>query len=177
MSSKPAEVVASTSEPERQLAKTELNAAVAAPNTSVEPAPSTAAPAAAPAPASASASAPAPTPAPSPAPAPKAAPTAALPPPTPISVAASDTLPVSGKTTSGSLKLSFTKPSWVEIKDRTGQIIFSQLSPAGSQREVSGQPPFALVIGNAANVSLQYKGKEVDLSKRSKDDVARLTLE
>ena len=75
------------------------------------------------------------------------------------------------------LKFSFAKSAWVEVRDRNGEIIFSQLSQAGSQREIEGKPPFALVIGNAANVVLQYKGKAVDLSKRSKDDVARLTLE
>lgn len=75
------------------------------------------------------------------------------------------------------LKFSFSQPSWVEVRDRTGEIVFSQLSQAGSQREIEGKPPFDLVIGNASQVTLQYKGKAIDLSKRSKDDVARLTLE
>ena len=75
------------------------------------------------------------------------------------------------------LKFGFTQPSWVEVRDRNGQIIFSQKNPAGSQRDVQGQPPFSVVIGNAAHVTLHYKGNAVDLSKRSKDDVARLTIE
>ncbi|WP_301102739.1 RodZ domain-containing protein [Propionivibrio sp.] len=75
------------------------------------------------------------------------------------------------------LKFSFAQPSWVEVRDHSGQIIFSQNNQAGTQRELEGQPPFALVIGNSAYVTLQYKGKTIDLSKRSKDDVARLTLE
>lgn len=75
------------------------------------------------------------------------------------------------------LKLSFAQPSWVEIRDRSGQIIFSQLNPAGSQREIEGQPPFSLVVGNASNVTVQYKGQVVELSQRSKDDVARLNLD
>ena len=77
----------------------------------------------------------------------------------------------------GTLVFSFSRPSWVEVRDRGGQIVFSQLNPAGSRREIVGQPPFALVVGNATHVTLQYKGKPVDLSQRSKDDVARLTLE
>jgi cytoskeleton protein RodZ len=77
----------------------------------------------------------------------------------------------------GVLKFSFTQPSWVEVRDRSGQVIFSKKNEAGSQREVEGQPPFAVVIGNSASVTLQYKGKVVELSKRSRDDVARLTLE
>jgi cytoskeleton protein RodZ len=75
------------------------------------------------------------------------------------------------------LKFGFTQPSWVEVRDRNGQIIFSQKNPAGSQRDVEGQPPFSVVIGNAAHVTLHYKGAPIDLSRRSKDDVARLTVE
>lgn len=76
-----------------------------------------------------------------------------------------------------SLKLSFARASWVEIRDRSGQIIFSQLNPAGSEREIKGQPPLAVVIGNASGVTAQYKGKAVDIPQRNKDDVARLNLE
>jgi len=83
----------------------------------------------------------------------------------------------SAPASANALQFSFAQPSWVEVRDRSGQIIFSQLSQADSQREIEGQPPFALVIGNASNVTLKYKGKPVDLSLRSKDDVARLTLE
>ena len=75
------------------------------------------------------------------------------------------------------LKFSFSQPSWVEVRDRTGQVIFSQKNAAGSEREVEGQPPFSVVIGNSKHVTLQYKGTAVDLSKRSKDDVARVTVE
>ena len=86
--------------------------------------------------------------------------------------------PAPSATAGNVLKFNFFKASWVEVRDRSGQIIFSQLSPAGSQRDIEGQPPFALVIGNAQHVSLQYKGQPVELSsKRSKDDVARLSLE
>lgn len=78
---------------------------------------------------------------------------------------------------SSGLKLIFAQPSWVEIRDRSGQIIFSQLNPAGSERDIEGHPPFALVVGNASNVTVKYKGQVVELSQRSKDDVARLNLD
>ncbi|MFB0937235.1 MAG: DUF4115 domain-containing protein [Propionivibrio sp.] len=96
--------------------------------------------------------------------------------PTPTSA---QPLPVSASPSSSpnTLVFTFSQPSWVEVRDRTGQIVFSQLSQAGSRREVNGQPPFSLVVGNSSHVALQYKGNPVDLSKRSKDDVARLTLE
>ena len=75
------------------------------------------------------------------------------------------------------LKLRFAQPSWVEIRDRSGQIVFSQLNPAGSEREIEGQPPFSLVVGNAGNVTVQYQGRNIELQPRSKDDVARVTVE
>jgi cytoskeleton protein RodZ len=76
------------------------------------------------------------------------------------------------------LYFSFAQPSWVEVRDRSGEIVYSQLNQAGTQREISGQPPYSLVIGNASQVTLQFRGKPVDLMAiRSKGDVARLTLE
>jgi len=76
------------------------------------------------------------------------------------------------------LHFSFNQPSWVEVRDRSGEIVFSQLNQAGSQREVTGRPPFSMVIGNASRVTLQFRGKPVDLmAVRSKGDVARLTVE
>ena len=104
---------------------------------------------------------------------PVAATPSAVVPSTPVAEVAAPT----SKVAVNVLKFGFAKPAWVEVRDRSGQIVFSQLSPAGSQREVNGQPPFSLVIGNAGHVTLQYKGKDIDLSKRSKDDVARVTLE
>ncbi|WP_194286382.1 helix-turn-helix domain-containing protein [Rhodocyclus gracilis] len=92
----------------------------------------------------------------------------------PSAPAASSTPPAASD---AQLTFSFAQPSWVEVRDRSGQIVFSQLSPAGSERRVDGRPPFTLVVGNATHVTVRYKGKSVDLSPRSKDDVARLTLE
>ena len=94
--------------------------------------------------------------------------------PAPAQAAAVPALPDSSVAV---LKFNFTKPAWVEVRDRGGEIIFSQLSQAGSQREIEGRPPFALVVGNSTYVTLLYKGKSVEFPKRSKDDVARLTLE
>lgn len=75
------------------------------------------------------------------------------------------------------LRMVFDQESWVEIKDRNGNTIFGQLNPAGSRRSVSGEPPFDVVVGNAAGVRLTYKDENVDLSAHTQVDVARLTLE
>jgi len=76
-----------------------------------------------------------------------------------------------------SLNFNFKQAAWLEVRDRTGKVLLSQLNQAGSQRLIDGEPPYSLIIGNAGHVELRYKGKQIDLSKRSKDDVARLTLE
>lgn len=105
--------------------------------------------------------------APAPAPAPEQASGAVAAPPAEPAPA------VAGK----GLKMKFTQPSWVEIRDRSGQTIFSQLNPAGSEREIEGQPPFVMVVGNAAHVTVTYQGRNIELQPRSKDDVARVTVE
>lgn len=104
-----------------------------------------------------------------PAPKPAAAPPAAKP-------AASDA--VAGEPGErATLRMVFDQESWVEIKDRNGNTIFGQLSPAGSRRSVSGEPPFEVVVGNAAGVRLTFKDETVDLSAHTQVDVARLTLQ
>lgn len=75
------------------------------------------------------------------------------------------------------LVLNFAQPSWVEIRDRSGQIVFSQLNQAGTEQQIDGQPPFSLVVGNAAHVTVRYQGRTIELQPRSKDDVARVTVE
>ncbi|GHU26589.1 hypothetical protein AGMMS50256_04180 [Betaproteobacteria bacterium] len=110
---------------------------------------------------------------PVPAPTPILAPTS----PAPTEPERSTEIPAESSSSGETLFFSFDQPSWVEVRDRGGRIVFSQLNQTGSQREVTGQSPFSVVIGNASHVTLQYKGKSVDLSRRSKDDVVRLTLE
>lgn len=74
------------------------------------------------------------------------------------------------------IRMAFDKDSWVEIKDRDGKTIFSQLNPGGTEQVVKGNPPFSLVIGNAAHVKLAYNEQPVELAPHIKVEVARLTL-
>jgi len=76
----------------------------------------------------------------------------------------------------GSIKMNFSKDAWVEIRDRNGSRIFSQLNRAGSEQVVQGNPPLSIVVGNATAVSITYNGKPVDLVPYINVDVARLTL-
>lgn len=75
------------------------------------------------------------------------------------------------------LRFSFSADSWIEVRDASGAIIYSGLGTAGNTRNVQGRPPFALVIGNARSVRLEYQGREVDLAPHTKVSVARLTVQ
>ena len=75
------------------------------------------------------------------------------------------------------LNMHFDGDAWVEIRDKSGNEIFSQLNHAGSEQVVQGTPPFALVVGNAAQVRITYNDKPVDLAPYIKVNVARFTLE
>ncbi|MCM8564136.1 helix-turn-helix domain-containing protein [Thauera linaloolentis] len=103
-----------------------------------------------------------------------AAPPAAEEPPAPAAEALAEVpaAPAGG----GVLAFRFAGESWVEVRDAGGAIIYSGTNRAGSTRNVQGKPPFALVIGNAAGVSLEFDGRPVDLAAHTKVTVARLTV-
>lgn len=77
----------------------------------------------------------------------------------------------------GALHLEFGADSWTEIKDASGKMILRKLNVAGSSVDISGVPPFNLVIGNAALAKLTYNGRPIDLKPFVDVTVARFTLE
>ena len=77
----------------------------------------------------------------------------------------------------GVLQFDFFEESWVEVTDRYGDVIYSNLNPAGVSRRVTGYPPLTVVIGNAGGTVLTYNDKAIDLAPHTRVDVARLTLE
>ena len=89
------------------------------------------------------------------------------------------TVPEARQTADGKrhIRMKFERESWVEIKDRGGKTLISQLNPAGSEQAVEGRPPFEVIIGNAQHVRLSYDDRPVDLAPHVKVEVARFTLE
>lgn len=77
------------------------------------------------------------------------------------------------------LRLVFGTESWVEIKDKDGRILTSQINPGGSELKLNGYAPFSMIISNAASVQLYFYGKQVDLLPYIKPSgkVARFKLE
>ena len=82
----------------------------------------------------------------------------------------------SAAATPAPLVLTYRGPSWTEIRDRSGQVLISRLVAAGSEQHIGGVPPFDVVIGNAQEVVLVYRGKPIDLTRHTRQNVARLRL-
>lgn len=74
------------------------------------------------------------------------------------------------------LRFSAGEDAWIQVVDGQGQR-FSKLVRGGGQEQLSGSPPFKLVVGNAAQVKLTYNGHQIDLTPFIGEKVARLTLE
>ena len=72
--------------------------------------------------------------------------------------------------------LVFRDYSWTEIKDRKGTVLMSRMNAGGTTQSVSVDTPIDLVIGNAADVTLTFRGARVDLVPYTRQNVARLTL-
>jgi cytoskeleton protein RodZ len=110
-----------------------------------------------------------------PAPMPEALPPPAVIAPTPAEETASAvTAPVK---TRSSIKLIFTEPSWVGVRDGEGKDIFNKTVPAGESAVVDGVPPLKVTIGNAKGVQATFNDKPVDLAPHTIANVTRMTLE
>ena len=95
---------------------------------------------------------------------------AAEPEPTPVEI----TQPA----TSGSdLVITVNADTWADIKDADGNKLVYDLLKNGEQITLSGKAPFRAFLGNGYGVSIQYKGKTIDLSNNIRaDNTARINI-
>jgi cytoskeleton protein RodZ len=108
---------------------------------------------------------------------PKAEPPKAEPPKAAATVRESIKPVAAQKAADRTLKLRFKGESWVEVRDRSGKVLLSKLNPPGTEAEVSGRPPFNVVIGNAPLVQVLYEDREFPLEPHTRVAVARFTVE
>ena len=75
------------------------------------------------------------------------------------------------------LSVTYTGDCWTEITDAMGRRLYFDLGKAGDTVNLSGEPPFNALFGDAANVSLLVNGSAYDIpaSERS-GRMARLTI-
>ncbi len=74
------------------------------------------------------------------------------------------------------LQVRTSEASWVEVRDAKGVLLLSRTVLPSESVGLEGQLPLRLTIGNALATQLQFRGQAVDLSTRTRDNVARLEL-
>lgn len=76
------------------------------------------------------------------------------------------------------LKIRYQEDCWTEVRDARGRQLIYRLAKAGSEQEVSGDPPFAFYLGYAPGVSVEIDGQAVSISDLvGNSTVARFKLE
>ena len=61
------------------------------------------------------------------------------------------------------LNFSFREESWLEVSDSRGDVLATELQPAGSKLKLVGLAPFDVKIGNAPAVDISLNGKKMDV--------------
>jgi cytoskeleton protein RodZ len=105
----------------------------------------------------------------------RAVPAAAL--AAPPRTSAAQTTPA-GADAAAQLALKFAADSWVEVSDADGRHLLHGIVGAGTVRELSGNPPLRVVLGNTPAVSMVLNGAPVSLAGLARrDGSARLLVD
>jgi cytoskeleton protein RodZ len=76
------------------------------------------------------------------------------------------------------LELTFDQESWAEVTDARGERLVFGLNAAGRRITVHGEPPFAVVLGNANSVRLTLDGEPYTIpTTRQQGDLARFSVD
>lgn len=75
------------------------------------------------------------------------------------------------------LVMRFSADSWIEVRDGAGALLITGTQPPGTVRELTGELPFSLTIGNAGTVTVTWRGAPIDLVPHMRQGVARFRIE
>jgi cytoskeleton protein RodZ len=75
------------------------------------------------------------------------------------------------------LALRFRGTSWVEVRDRSGNIVLSMTGGDGATREILIAPPGEVTVGNAGAVDATWRGRPLDVMAQARQNVARIKLD
>lgn len=73
--------------------------------------------------------------------------------------------------------MSFSGPCWVDIRDASGEVRLSGEMRDGDRHVLDGEPPFSLILGNAAAASVEVGGQPFDVRAIARGNVARFQLD
>lgn len=74
------------------------------------------------------------------------------------------------------LEFEFSDDCWLEVRDGDDQLIYADLHGPGDRIAIEGKPPFRILAGNAAALSLSFRGEPVPVITRPGRDSARFTV-
>lgn len=100
---------------------------------------------------------------------------------TPVQASPADAVPAVQASAAGEavpqLMVRTKMEAWLEIRDISGAVLFSELIPAGQERTHSLEKVGKITLGQAGSAELLINGGIRDLSPFIKDDVARFTVD
>ncbi len=82
-----------------------------------------------------------------------------------------------GESSPRPVELSFSGTCWVDIRDSTGEVLLFGEMSRGDREILGGEPPYSLVIGNAAAAEITVAGQPYDLGSVARGNVARFELD
>ena len=101
-----------------------------------------------------------------------------VPPGAELVVAETPPLPASaaGPSSAGLLQFRAGGQSWVDVTDANGKPLIGRLLQPGESVSLDGVTPLKVTIGNAAATQLVFRGQLQELTRFTRDNVARLEL-
>ena len=76
----------------------------------------------------------------------------------------------------GVLVLRARSESWIQVRDSAGASVLQRNLTAGESVSVTGQLPLSVVVGRADATEVLVRGKPLDLTTVSRDNVARFEV-
>jgi cytoskeleton protein RodZ len=89
---------------------------------------------------------------------------------------AAEESPPSPQVSTSEVALEFSGDCWADIQDSSGSFKLLGVIKAGARHVLEGKPPYKIVLGNAAAVSITVGGAAYDLSPHVQGNVARFSL-
>ncbi|MDB5971086.1 MAG: Cytoskeleton protein RodZ [Hydrocarboniphaga sp.] len=77
--------------------------------------------------------------------------------------------PITTQPGGSQLLLNFVSISWARVADADGKVLLNRVVQAGERQVLEGKPPYAVFLGNAPGVQLQYQGAAVDIKALIRD--------
>ncbi len=74
------------------------------------------------------------------------------------------------------LVLGFTADCWIKVTDAEGRVLSEGVKTSSDRLELTGKPPFSLVLGAPQAATVEYLDQMVDLTSFRAGRVARLTV-